>query len=171
MKEILISLTNKNIKCEIDKRKNHKPGWKFSEYEMKGVPIRLALGPKDLSNNTIEIARRDNLTKETINFIEIEETIPKLLDEIQENLYNKALKFREENSREVNNYEEFKKIFNKKNGFVYAHWDGTSETEELIKKDTKATIRCIPNKSTKKSGKCIVSGKESKGLVVFGKAY
>ena len=171
LKKIEISLKENEITCEIDSRKNHKPGWKFSEYEMKGVPIRLALGPKDLLNETIEIARRDTLTKDTVSLEQINNTITKLLKEIQNNLYEKAKKFRENNSREVKNYKEFKKIFKNENGFVYAHWDGTSDTEELIKKETKATIRCIPINTKKVSGKCIVTGRESKGLVVFGKAY
>jgi len=171
LKKIERLLKENEITCEIDSRKNHKPGWKFSEYEMKGVPIRLALGPKDLLNETIEIARRDTLTKDTVSLEQINNTITKLLKEIQNNLYEKAKKFRENNSREVKNYKEFKKIFKNENGFVYAHWDGTSDTEELIKKETKATIRCIPINTKKVSGKCIVTGRESKGLVVFGKAY
>jgi len=171
LKKIERLLKENEITCEIDSRKNHKPGWKFSEYEMKGVPIRLALGPKDLLNGTIEIARRDTLTKDTVSIDQINNIIPKLLKEIQNNLYEKAKKFRENNSREVKNYKEFKKIFKNENGFVYAHWDGTSDTEELIKKETKATIRCIPINTKKVSGKCIVTGRESKGLVVFGKAY
>ena len=171
LKKIERLLKENEITCEIDSRKNHKPGWKFSEYEMKGVPIRLALGPKDLLNGTIEIARRDTLTKDTVSIDQINNIIPKLLKEIQNNLYEKAKKFRENNSREVKNYKEFKKIFKNENGFVYAHWDGTSDTEELIKKETKATIRCIPITMKKVSGKCIVTGRESKGLVVFGKAY
>ena len=171
LKKIERLLKENEITCEIDSRKNHKPGWKFSEYEMKGIPIRLALGPKDLLNGTIEIARRDTLTKDTVSLDQINNIIPKLLKEIQNNLYEKAKKFRENNSREVKNYKEFKKIFKNENGFVYAHWDGTSHTEELIKKETKATIRCIPINTKKVSGKCIVTGRESKGLVVFGKAY
>ena len=141
LKKIERLLKENEITCEIDSRKNHKPGWKFSEYEMKGIPIRLALGPNDLLNGTIEIARRDTLTKDTVSLDQINNIIPKLLKEIQNNLYEKAKKFRENNSREVKNYKEFKKIFKNENGFVYAHWDGTSHTEELIKKETKATIR------------------------------
>ena len=164
-------LKSKNISFKIDDRKNFKPGWKFSEYELKGVPLRLALGPKDLENNTIEIARRDTLDKEITKEEGIEVKIEELLSEIQKNLFIKASKFREENSSEVDNYEDFKKIFKSQNGFVYAHWDGTSETENKIKKETKATIRCIPMDYGKNPGKCIVSGKKSNGLVVFGKAY
>ena len=161
----------KNISCKVDDRKNFKPGWKFSEYELKGVPIRLALGPKDIQNNSIEIARRDTLEKEIIKEDKVENKIEELLSEIQENLFIKAKKFRQDNSSEINNYEDFKKIFKSQNGFVYAHWDGTAETENKIKKETKATIRCIPMDYGKNPGKCIVTGKKSNGLVVFGKAY
>ena len=161
----------KNISCKVDDRKNFKPGWKFSEYELKGVPIRLALGPKDLKNNSIEIARRDTLEKEIIKEEKVENKIEELLSEIQENLFIKAKKFRQDNSSEINNYEDFKKIFKSQNGFVYAHWDGTEATENKIKKETKATIRCIPMDYGKNPGKCIVTGKKSNGLVVFGKAY
>ena len=171
LEKISNSLKKQNLSCEIDKRKKHKPGWKFSEYEMKGVPIRIVIGPKDLENNSAEIARRDNLTKETIDFEKIKDHIPKLLEEIQKNLFDKALNFRESNTIEVTNYDEFKEIFKNKGGFVYAHWDGTSETEDLIKKETKATIRCIPISSSSEIGKCIVTGKKSKGKVIFGKAY
>ncbi len=164
-------LKEKNISFKIDDRKNFKPGWKFSEYELKGIPIRVAVGPKDLENNSVEIARRDTLEKEIIKEEGIENKIEELLFEIQENLFVKASKFREENSSVVDNYEDFKKIFKSQNGFVYAHWDGTSETENKIKKETKATIRCIPMDYGKNPGKCIVSGKKSNGLVVFGKAY
>ena len=171
LEKISNSLKKQNLSCEIDKRKKHKPGWKFSEYEMKGVPIRIVIGPKDLENNSAEIARRDNLTKETIDFEKIKDHIPKLLEEIQKNLFDKALNFRESNTIEVTNYDEFKEIFKNKGGFVYAHWDGTSETEDLIKKETKATIRCIPISSSSEIGKCIVTGKKSKAKVIFGKAY
>ena len=164
-------LNLKNISCKVDDRKNFKPGWKFSEYELKGVPIRLALGPKDIQNNSIEIARRDTLEKEIIKEDKVENKIEELLSKIQENLFIKAKKFREDNSSEINNYEDFKKIFKSQNGFVYAHWDGTAETENKIKKETKATIRCIPMDYGKNPGKCIVTGKKSNGLVVFGKAY
>ena len=161
----------KNISCKVDDRKNFKPGWKFSEYELKGVPIRLALGPKDIQNNSIEIARRDTLEKEIIKEDKVENKIEELLSEIQKNLFINAKKFRQDNSSEINNYEDFKKIFKLQNGFVYAHWDGTAETENKIKKETKATIRCIPMDYGKNPGKCIVTGKKSNGLVVFGKAY
>jgi len=165
------NLKSSNISYKIDDRKNHKPGWKFSEYELKGIPIRLVVGPKDIENNTIELARRDNLTKEVIDEKILIDKVKNLLDEIQKNLFKKAKKFRENNSHIVENYDDFKKIFKYKNGFVYAHWDGSIETENLIKKETKATIRCIPLNYGKEKGKCIVTGKPSNGLVVFGKAY
>jgi len=165
------NLKSSNISYKIDERKNHKPGWKFSEYELKGIPIRLVVGPKDIDNNTVEVARRDNLTKEVIDEETLIDKVKNLLDEIQKNLFNKAKNFRENNSHIVDNYDDFKKIFKHKNGFVYAHWDGSIETENLIKKETKATIRCIPLNYGKEKGKCIVTGKPSNGLVVFGKAY
>ena len=165
------NLKSSNISYKIDDRKNHKPGWKFSEYELKGIPIRLVVGPKDIDNNTVEVARRDNLTKEVIDEEILIGKVKNLLDEIQKNLFKKAKKFRENNSHIVENYDDFKNIFKHKNGFVYAHWDGSIETENLIKKETKATIRCIPLNYGKEKGKCIVTGKPSNGLVVFGKAY
>ena len=165
------NLKSSNISYKIDDRKNHKPGWKFSEYELKGIPIRLVVGPKDIDNNTVEVARRDNLTKEVIDEEILIDKVKNLLDEIQKNLFKKAKKFRENNSHIVENYDDFKKIFRYKNGFVYAHWDGSIETENLIKKETKATIRCIPLNYGKEKGNCIVTGKPSNGLVVFGKAY
>ena len=165
------NLKSSNISYKIDDRKNHKPGWKFSEYELKGIPIRLVVGPKDIDNNTVEVARRDNLTKEVIDEEILIGKVKNLLDEIQKNLFKKAKKFRENNSHIVENYDDFKKIFKYTNGFVYAHWDGSIETENLIKKETKATIRCIPLNYGKEKGNCIVTGKPSNGLVVFGKAY
>ena len=171
LNSIAEKLKSKKISYKIDDRKNFKPGWKFSEYELKGVPIRLAVGPKDLKNNSIEIARRDTLTKEIVKENQIENILEDLLIEIQNNLFIKAKDFRDKNSTEVDNYDDFKNIVKANNGFVYAHWDGTTETENKIKKDTKATIRCIPMDYGKNPGKCIVTGKKSKGLVVFGKAY
>ena len=171
LEEIGKRLKKLNISIKIDDRKNHKPGWKFSEYELKGIPVRLVIGPKDIDNNTIEVARRDNLTKEVVDEENIENYVDKLLPEIQKNLFNKAKKFREANTHKADNYEDFKNIFKNKNGFVYAHWDGSSETENQIKKETKATIRCIPLDYGKETGKCIVTGKKSKGMVIFGKAY
>ena len=169
--KIASQLDNKNISYKIDNRKNNKPGWKFAEYELKGVPIRLALGPKDLENNTIEITRRDTLKKEITNIKSIEDKISNYLIEIQNNIYKKANDFKNKNSHTAKNYEDFKNIIKNKSGFVYAHWDGTVETEEKIKKETKATIRCIPITKKQNEGKCIVTGKKSKGMVVFAKAY
>ena len=171
LNSIAEKLKSKKISYKIDDRKNFKPGWKFSEYELKGVPIRLAVGPKDLKNNSIEIARRDTLTKEIVKENQIENILEELLIEIQNNLFIKAKDFRDKNTTEVDNYDDFKNIIKANNGFVYAHWDGTTETENKIKKDTKATIRCIPMDYGKNPGRCIVTGKKSKGLVVFGKAY
>ena len=169
--KIASQLENKNISYKIDNRKNNKPGWKFAEYELKGVPIRLALGPKDLENNTIEITRRDTLKKETTDIKSIRDKIPNYLIEIQNNIYKKANDFKNKNSHKAKNYENFKNIIKNKSGFVYAHWDGTVETEEKIKKETKATIRCIPITKKQNEGKCMVTGKKSKGMVVFAKAY
>ena len=164
-------LIRNNIRSEIDSRENHKPGWKFSEYEMKGVPIRIVIGPKDIENNTVEIARRDELKKEIIKENNIDKVVENMLFDIQNNLFEKAKNFREKNTKTANSYEEFKKIIKNDNGFVYAHWDGSKETEEKIKNDTKATIRCIPIDKKGDRGKCIVTGKDSERMVVFGKAY
>lgn len=159
------------ISVHYDNRDTHKPGWKFAEYELKGVPLRLAIGPRDLENNTMEIARRDTLTKETVSMDNIEMLVKNLLEEIQDSIYQKALNFREENTSEVESYDEFKKVLKDKGGFVKAHWDGTAETEEWIKKETKATIRCILLDEKEEQGKCIYSGKTSNKKVVFAKAY
>ena len=158
------------VSVKFDNRDTHKPGWKFAEYELKGVPLRLALGNRDLENGTIEVARRDTMEKETFQISEIGNKAVSLLDQIQDNLLTKAMKFREENTHNVANYEEFKSLI-KKGGFVYAHWDGTSETEEKIKHDTKATIRCIPEDAVLEDGVCVFSGKKSIRKVLFAKAY
>jgi len=165
------SLESKGISVKYDDRDTFKPGWKFSEYEFKGVPIRLAIGPRDIENGTIEVARRDTLEKETLQVADIENKIENLLVQIQDNLYKKALAFREDNTHTVNSWDEFKDIIENKGGFVLAHWDGTSETEEIIKEETKATIRTIPMYPKPEEGKCIYSGKPSKRRVVFAKAY
>jgi prolyl-tRNA synthetase len=159
------------ISVKYDDRDNNKPGWKFADYELKGVPVRLAIGPRDLENNTIEIARRDNLTKETIPIDKVYEYVPKLLDEIQTNIYNKALKFRKENTFYVDSWDEFLKVLDNQGGFIMAHWDGTAETEEKIKEESKATIRCIPFDSPGESGKCVYSGKPSGRRVLFARSY
>jgi prolyl-tRNA synthetase len=158
------------ISVKYDNADNKKPGWKFSEYELKGVPVRLAIGARDLENNTIEVARRDTLTKETLSCDGIENYIKELLEEIQENIYKKALDFRISQTREVDSYDEFK-VEIEKGGFLLCHWDGTPETEELIKNETKATIRCIPLEGDKTPGKCMVTGKPSKQRVIFARSY
>ncbi|MFL2573840.1 MAG: proline--tRNA ligase [Flavobacteriales bacterium] len=168
--EIKKSLESRGVSVKFDNRKTHKPGWKFAEYELKGVPVRLAMGMRDIENKTIEIARRDTLTKETVSIENIENTVMLLLDEIQESLFKKASIFRKENTYTANSYDEFKKLI-ENGGFVYAHWDGTSETEEKIKNETKATIRCIPLESDFEDGECIYSQKKSKQKVLFAKAY
>ncbi|MFP4526414.1 MAG: proline--tRNA ligase [Bacteroidales bacterium] len=168
---IKTELQEKGFTVHFDDRDTHKPGWKFAEYELKGYPVRLAIGPKDLENNTIEIARRDTLEKEVVNQDGVVEKIDTLLEDIQNNIYKKALDFRTKNTKKIDDYEEFKRIMEEDGGFVEAHWDGTAETEEIIKNDTKATIRCIPVDGEKEEGKCIVTGKPSKRRVVFARAY
>ena len=165
------SLEDKGVSVKYDSRDTHRPGWKFAEYEMKGIPIRIAIGGRDMENKTAEIARRDLKTKETIRQDEIEIKIPALLDEIQKNLFLKAKNFKEQMTVEANSYEEFKKILDEKGGFVMAHWDGTPETEQKIKEETKATIRCIPLNNKMEEGKCILTGKPSSQRVMFAKAY
>ena len=163
-------LEEKGISVKFDDRDTHKPGWKFAEYELKGVPLRLALGARDLENGTIEVARRDTLEKETCQILDIDNKVECLLQKIQDNLYEKALKYRDEKTYKADSKEEFIKLI-KKGGFVYAHWDGTSETEELIKKETKATIRCIPLDIKHEDGTCIFTGYPSSKRVLFAKAY
>lgn len=157
------------ISVKYDDDEKYKPGYKFAEYELKGVPVRLAVGMRDLENGTVEIARRDTLSKETLSIDGIAEHVNSLLEEIQQNIYDKALNFREENTYVVDNWEEFKEKVEK--GFVVAHWDGTSETEEKIKTETKATIRCIPLNSIEETGKDIYSGNPSAKRVIFAKSY
>ena len=168
--EIKSSLEQRNITVKFDDRDTHKPGWKFAEYELKGVPVRLAIGMRDVENGTIEVARRDTLEKETLKVENIDVQVEDLLNKIQKNLFNKANNFREENTFKADSYEEFKELI-ERGGFVYAHWDGTSETEEIIKNQTKATIRCIPVTSKNNEGKCVFSAKKSKQRVLFAKAY
>jgi prolyl-tRNA synthetase len=168
---IVKELKDKGISVKYDDNDNKKPGWKFAEYELKGVPVRLAIGPRDIENGTVEVARRDTLQKEVVPVEGISERIEKLLNDIQIGIYKKALLFREENTRKVDTWEEFKKVLNTKGGFILAHWDGTTETENKIKEETKATIRCIPIDIEQEPGKCIYSGKQSKQRVIFGIAY
>ncbi|MPL76905.1 Proline--tRNA ligase [bioreactor metagenome] len=168
--KICAELRAKGISVKYDDRDAYKPGWKFNEYEFKGVPVRVTLGARDLEQGLIEIARRDTLTKESVSIEGISERIEKLLEDIQENIYNKALRFREESTREVNTWEEFL-VEIEKGGFLECHWDGTPETEEKIKELTKATIRCIPLDAKEEEGKCILTGKPSNKRVVFARAY
>lgn len=171
LESIIQKMKARGIAVHYDDRDTHKPGWKFAEYELKGVPLRLAIGPRDLENNTVEIARRDTQTKETVGIDNIDEVVEDLLTEIQQSIYKKALEHRENNTTEVNTYDEFKEVLNTKGGFVKAHWDGTMETEARIKTETKATIRCILLDEKEEEGKCIYSGKPSNKKVVFAKAY
>jgi len=168
--EIKKVLEEKNISVKYDDRDTHKPGWKFAEYELKGVPIRLAIGQRDLENGTIEVARRDTMEKETYQITDIENKVENLLAQIQDNLFKKALTRKEEKTYKADSFDEFKTLI-KNGGFVWAHWDETSETEEKIKQETKATIRCIPIERLEEVGKCIFSGKSSKQRVLFAKAY
>lgn len=169
--DIQNKLKAKGISVKYDNRTENKPGWKFAEYELKGVPIRIAIGARDLENNAVEIARRDNLTKETQPLKNIEHYIENLLKTIQDDIYKKALDYREEHITTVDSYEEFKKVLEEKGGFISAHWDGTEEEEEQIKNETKATIRCIPLDNPLENGTSLITGKPSKQRVIFAKAY
>jgi prolyl-tRNA synthetase len=168
---IVKDLRKLGLSVKFDNRETHKPGFKFAEYEMKGVPVRIAIGPRDLEQGTVEVARRDTKEKKVMQVAEVATRIPALLDEIQQNLYNRALKFREEKTTRVDSYEEFKKVLDDKAGFVLAHWDGTPETEALIKEETKATIRCIPLDAAEENGVCVRTGKPSTRRVLFARAY
>lgn len=156
---------------KFDNRDTHKPGFKFAEWELKGVPVRIAMGPRDLENGTVEVARRDTKEKKTIKADEVAESIPALLSEIQQNIYKRAKTFRDEKTTEVDSYQELKKVLDEKGGFVSAHWDGTVETETAIKDETKATIRCIPLDAKEEAGKCVYSGRPSARRVLFARAY
>jgi prolyl-tRNA synthetase len=169
--ELMSALRAKGVTVKYDNRTSFKPGWKFNEYEMKGVPVRIAIGPKDLEKGTVEVARRDLLEKQFMDMKDVESAIPALLAEIQDNLFNKALTYRDEHITEVNDFESFKELLNTKTGFLSCHWDGTTETEEKIKDLTKATIRCIPLDAKEEEGKCILTGAPSNKRVLFAKAY
>ncbi len=171
VKPIKKAIESRGISVKYDDRDTFKPGWKFAEYELKGVPVRLAIGPRDIEQGTVEVARRDTLEKSIYQQTDIEHKIENLLSQIQENLYQKAFSFKELNTFTVNSWAEFKDIIDNKGGFISAHWDGTSETEEAIKNETKATIRCIPLDNKKENGKCVYSGKPSSQRVIFAKAY
>jgi len=168
---LMKNLRAKGVRVKFDKRDTHKPGWKFNEYELKGVPLRIAIGPKDLEKGTVEMARRDTLTKEIVETTAVVARVEGLLEEIQDNLFAKAINYRTAHTTEVSSYDEFKKVLNEKGGFISAHWDGTSETEDKIKKETKATIRCIPLDTDNEGGTCIVTGNISARKVLFAKAY
>ncbi|MCB0660213.1 MAG: proline--tRNA ligase [Saprospiraceae bacterium] len=169
--EIADALRVLGISVQIDKDENKRPGFKFAEYEMKGIPVRIGIGLRDLQNNVVEVARRDTKEKMSVPLDGIDVFIQNLLEDIQQNLFNRALKYRDEHITRVDTYEEFKRVLEEKGGFLSCHWDGTAETEELIKQETKATIRCIPLHQEMEEGQCIYSGKPSKGRVIFAKAY
>ncbi|HZX73926.1 MAG TPA: proline--tRNA ligase, partial [Cyclobacteriaceae bacterium] len=169
--EIALAIRKQGYSVKYDDRDTQKPGFKFAEYELKGVPVRIAIGPRDLDNGTVEVARRDTKEKQLMKIDEVAAEIPALLDKIQTNIYQKALKFRTESTTRVDTYDEFKKVLDGKAGFVSAHWDGTPESEAAIKEETKATIRCIPLDSENENGVCIYSGKPSSRRVLFARAY
>jgi prolyl-tRNA synthetase len=165
------ALEARGISVKYDDRDTHKPGWKFSEYEFKGVPVRITIGPRDIEQGTVEVARRDTLEKEVFQMTDIENKVVHLLDQIQKSLFNKALDMRETNSYRVDTWDEFKRVLDTTGGFIYAHWDGTAETEEKIKEETKATIRLIPLNNPQESGNCIYTGRPSSQRVIFARAY
>ncbi|WP_339755744.1 proline--tRNA ligase [Algoriphagus aquimarinus] len=171
--EIIAELRKVGVSVKYDNRDTYKPGWKFAEHELKGVPLRIAIGPRDLENGTIEIARRDTLTKEQFELASqpISEKITSMLEDIQTSIYTRALNFKGEMTTEVNSWDEFKEVLEEKGGFLSAHWDGTAETEEKIKDLTKATIRCIPLDRKEEAGVCVYTGQPSTGRVLFAKAY
>ena len=171
LKEIKTELENQGISVKLDDRDTYKPGWKFAEYELKGVPIRIAMGMRDLEAGNLELARRDTLEKKIYEQKDIANKVEHLLENIQLNLHQRAVDFREEKTQKADSYAEFKEILEQKGGFIYAHWDGTAETEDLVQKETKATIRCLPFTDKKEEGVCMVTGKPSKQRVIFAKAY
>jgi prolyl-tRNA synthetase len=168
--EIMTELKKSDVRVKFDDRDNQRPGWKFADYEFKGVPLRIAMGPRDLENGTIELARRDTLEKKSIGRDDAVKSIPGLLEEIQQSLYQKALDFRTGMIKKIDTWEQFKTEI-EKGGFLSAHWDGTAETEQSIKEQTKATIRCIPLDQVKEDGKCVLTGAKSTGRVLFARAY
>ena len=170
--ELLITeLKSLGIRVKYDNSDHARPGWKFAEYELKGVPVRVALGLRDIENNVAEVARRDTKEKQSMSLDGLADNIKELLAQIQQNIYDKALAFRNENIREANSWDEFGKLLDEKAGFISAHWDGTGETEEKIKEQTKATIRCIPMNNKLENGTCVFSGKPSTQRVLFARAY
>jgi prolyl-tRNA synthetase len=169
--KIKADLEQKNISVKYDNRDTHKPGWKFAEYELKGVPVRIAIGPRDLENQSVEVARRDTKEKSVIQMTDLALKIEHLLTQIQDNIYQKANTFRESKTTNADTMQEFTRILDEDAGFIFAHWDGTAETENKIKEETKATIRCIPLNNKLEEGKCIYTGKPSKQRVLFARAY
>lgn len=171
VKALMQELKAAGISVKYDENENVRPGWKFAEYELKGVPVRIALGARDLQNGVAEVARRDTKEKASVSLDGLAVHVKNLLEEIQQNLYSRALAFREENTRKVDSWDEFVRLLDEKPGFLSAHWDGTAETEEAIKEKTKATIRCIPLNNQQEEGKCILTGKPSIQRVLFARAY
>jgi prolyl-tRNA synthetase len=169
--EFVSAFRKKGISVKFDDRDTFRPGAKFAEYELKGVPVRIAIGARDLENNTVEVARRDTLEKNSVSQDEVVNYVEGLLEDIQTNLFSKAVSYRDEHTTEVTTFDEFKDAIENKGGFVLAHWDGTEETEDKIKEITKATIRCIPNNAEYEEGKCVFSGNKSVQKVLFAKAY
>jgi len=165
------NLEGKGVSVKFDDRDNIKPGFKFNDYELKGVPLRIAIGPKDLEKNQVELARRDTLEKTYVPQTELADLIPGLLEVMQDELYQKAKSYRDTHITEVDSFDEFKEVLTNKGGFISAHWDGTAASEEAIKKATKATIRCIPYAVKEEQGKCVFSGNNSPNRVLFAKAY
>jgi prolyl-tRNA synthetase len=171
VKPVIDELKSKGISVKFDDRDTHKPGFKFAEWELKGVPLRMAIGPRDLKNGTVEVARRDTKEKQVLELTDIVNKVEHLLDNIQQEIYLKALNYRDNHITNVNSWDEFKDVLENKTGFIAAHWDGTGETEQKIKEETKATIRCIPFDNPEEEGVCVYSGKPSKQRVLFAKAY
>jgi prolyl-tRNA synthetase len=171
VQELMLSLKALGIRVKYDDNDNARPGWKFAEYEMKGVPLRLAIGARDLENKVVELARRDTREKSTLPLEGLSQRIQQLLEEIQQSLFNKALSYRDSHITPANSWEEFVSLLDTKGGFIAAHWDGSSDTEEAIKEKTKATIRCIPLDNKQEAGLCILTGKPSVQRVLFARAY
>lgn len=168
---LMAALKQKGVTLKYDNRDTHKPGWKFAEYELKGVPVRIAVGPRDMENGTVEVARRDTKEKAVYQITDLEVKIEHLLNQIQDNIFKKALDFREANTHRADTWDEFNRLLDEKGGFIYAHWDGTPETEQKIKELTKATIRCIPLQNKPEAGKCVLTGNPSDQRVLFARAY
>jgi prolyl-tRNA synthetase len=171
VKELMIKFKALGIRVKYDDNDNNRPGWKFAEYEMKGVPVRIAIGTRDLEKNIVEVARRDTKEKMSVSIDGLADTIHVLLNDIQQNIYSKAKTYRDENITKTDTWEEFEKLLDGTGGFISAHWDGTAATEEKIKELTKATIRCIPINNIQEEGRCILTGNPSQERVLFARAY